>query len=95
MWKFYFQNTSRVFLELFLEIWHISIPRTTYPYTKELDKTMEIGFSDLFLQYFQNIYIVWKRPIFSSVLLTDINATVELLSIIKDDSCATVSLPGT
>ena len=61
----------------------------------ESDKTMEIGFSDLFLQYFQNIFILWKRPIFSSVLLTDINATVELLSIIKDDSCATVSLPGT
>ena len=27
----------------------------------ELDKTMEIGFSNLFLQYFQNISMLWKR----------------------------------
>ena len=36
----------------------------------ELDKTMEIGFSNLFLQYFQNIAILWKRTYFSSALIT-------------------------
>ena len=30
----------------------------------ELDKTMEIEFSNLFLQYFQNISKLWKRSIF-------------------------------
>ena len=34
--------------------------------TMELDKTMEIGFSNLSLQYFQNIPILWKRSYFSS-----------------------------
>ena len=33
---------------------------------KELDKTMEIGFSNLYLQYFQNTSILWKRPDFCS-----------------------------
>ena len=45
-WKFYFQNISRVFLEYF------------HFHTMELDKTMEIGFSNLFLQYFQNMSIL-------------------------------------
>ena len=36
-------------------------------HTVELDKTMEIGFSNLFLQYFPNISILWKRSILSSV----------------------------
>ena len=31
---------------------------------------MEIGFSNLFLQYFQNIAILWKRTYFSSALIT-------------------------
>ena len=31
-----------------------------------LDKTMEIGFSNLFLQYFPNISILWKRSNFCS-----------------------------
>ena len=35
-------------------------------HSMELDKTMEIGFSNLFLQYFQNIPIRWKRLNFSS-----------------------------
>ena len=35
-WKFYFQNIPRVFLDYF--------------HTMELDKTMEIGFSNLFLR---------------------------------------------
>ena len=30
----------------------------------ELDKTLEIGFSNLFLQCFQNISILWKRSNF-------------------------------
>ena len=33
-------------------------------HTTELDKTMEIGFSNLFLQYFQNISILWKCDFF-------------------------------
>ena len=33
-------------------------------HTMELDKTMEIGFSNLFLQYFQDISILWKSSIF-------------------------------
>ena len=36
-------------------------------YTMDLDKTMEIGFSKLFLQYFHNISILWKRSNLSSV----------------------------
>ena len=32
----------------------------------ELDKTMEIGFFNLLLQYFQNISILWKRSDFFS-----------------------------
>ena len=32
-----------------------------YFHTMELDTTLEIGFSNLFLQYFQNISILWKR----------------------------------
>ena len=35
-----------------------------YFHTMELDKTMEIKFFNLFLEYFQNISIVWKRSIF-------------------------------
>ena len=37
-------------------------------HTMELDKTMEVGFSNLFLQYFQHIQsTLWKRSNFSSV----------------------------
>ena len=33
-------------------------------HTMEFDKTMEIGFSNLFLQYFENISILWRRSNF-------------------------------
>ena len=39
-----------------------------YFHTMELDKTVEIGFSNLFLQYFQNIVIL-SGPIFSSFVM--------------------------
>ena len=39
-----------------------------YTYTMELDKTMEIGFFNLFLQYFQSISIPWKTSNFSRVI---------------------------
>ena len=49
----YFQSISRIFP------YH-----GKHFHTVELDKTMEIGFSNLFLQYFQNISILWERSIF-------------------------------
>ena len=36
-------------------------------HTMELDQTMEIGFSNLFLQYFRYISLLWRRSKFSSV----------------------------
>ena len=46
-----------------------------YFHTMELDKTMEIKFSNLFLQCFQNVSILWKRPNFSSAffMIADIS----------------------
>ena len=35
-------------------------------HTMKLNKTMETGFSNLFLQYFQTIVILWKRCSVSS-----------------------------
>ena len=60
-WKFYFQNISRVFLEYFHTTENISI--------LELDKTMEIGFSNLFRQYFQNISYYGRGTVFPVVSL--------------------------
>ena len=51
----YSQNISRIFPYHGLHL-----------HTMELDKTMKIGFSNLFLQYFQNTSIRWKRSNFSS-----------------------------
>ena len=51
-----FQSISRIFVLVLIQPLH----------TMELDKTMEIGLSKLFLQYFQNISILWKKFNFSS-----------------------------
>ena len=50
-WKFYFQNIPIVFLEYFHTTDNIC-------HTMELDKTMEIGFFNLFLQYFQYFHSI-------------------------------------
>ena len=36
-------------------------------HTMELNKTMEIGFSIIFLQYFQNTSVLWRRSNFGEV----------------------------
>ena len=60
VWRLYFHNIFRIFLEYFP--YH-----GKHFHSMELDKNMEIGFSNLFLQYFQNISILWKRSNVSSV----------------------------
>ena len=50
----------------------------------ELDQTMEIGFSNLFLQYFRYISILWRRSKFSSVLAESTNTFVRNYIILVD-----------
>ena len=59
---------SRIF-PVFLEYLH-----TTEFHSMELDQSMEIGFSDLFLQYFQNISIVWKTMAFQTQFLFSLHS---------------------
>ena len=65
----YFQSTSRIFPYC-----------TRHFHIMELDKTMEIGFSNLFLQYLQNISILWNRPPPVSVAFWEIHAQQSTLS---------------
>ena len=59
---------SRIF-PVFLEYLH-----TTEFHSMELDQSMEIGFSDLFLQYFQNISILWKTMAFQTQFLFSLHS---------------------
>ena len=53
-------------------------------HTMELDKTMDIGFSNLFLQYFQNICILWKVQFV--LIIACVNSVFRLLYSVGDVS---------
>ena len=60
----FFHNMEVLFPKYFQSISRIFPYHGQHIHTMELDKTMEIGFSKLFLQYFQNIF-PYNGPIFS------------------------------
>ena len=64
-----FHRMEVLFPEYFHSISRIFPFHGKHFHTMELDKAMEIGLSNPFLQYFQNISKGWKRPDFSSGLI--------------------------
>ena len=63
-----FHSMEALFPEFFQIISRIFSYHGQHFHTMELNKTMEIGFSIIFLQYFQNTSVLWKRSNFGEVI---------------------------